>query len=257
MQASLFEGIEQNEIYIGKSAVKSPVFYRDLTFDAYIFACDERSATARLPSTAYSPIRLPFGKCLSALLCLEHRDTDLGAYNEVALCLPLAAFGPHLLPDWLTALREAGHSKLHAHILHLPVSSELAMRGGVDYFGYPKFLAGVAFRQAGNTRICELTDQDNKFLSLRISSDSGRGFALGQKRMSFFSYPIKDSRTLCGKFEIEFDDLQINLFPHLQHLEIGNSEMAEAASLLLQHPVAHISSRIARGILHLPEEINE
>lgn len=253
---SFFEGVEQTEIQIGESPVKSPVFYRDLSFDAYIFACDERSATARLPSASYSPIRLPFGKCLSALLCLEHRDTDLGAYNEVALCVPLAGFGPHLLPDWLTALREAGDSKLHAHILHLPVSSELAMRGGVDYFGYPKFLAGVAFRHAQTARICELTDHDNNFLSLRISTDSARGISLGPKRISFLSYPIKNSKTLRGTFAMEFDDLQINLFPHLQHLEIGNSEMAEAASLLLQRPIAHISSRSTRGILHLPEEIH-
>lgn len=93
MQASLFEGIEQNEIYIGKSAVKSPVFYRDLTFDAYIFACDKRGATAR-PCTRVFADQAAVRQVLSALLCLERRDTDLGAYNEVALCLPLAGFWP-------------------------------------------------------------------------------------------------------------------------------------------------------------------
>ncbi len=252
MKTSFFDGIEQTQIRIGEALVNSPVFFRDLSFDAYVFSCDARSAVARLPSGNYSPIRLPFGRCLSALLCLEHRDSDLGPYNEAALCVPLSAFGSHLLPDWLTVLREAIDGKLHAHILHMPVNSELALRGGVDYYGFPKFMAGVAFRHMQNVRACELTDRENKFLSLRISPERERGISLGARNITFCSYPVKAGKPLLGRIDMQFDDLHANFFPRLEHLEIGNSEMAEAASLLLQHPIAHISSRTARGILRLP-----
>ncbi len=33
----------------------------------------------------------------------------------------------------------------HTYTLHLPENSELAVRTGIDFFGYPKFLASVNY----------------------------------------------------------------------------------------------------------------
>lgn len=115
-----------------------------------------------------SAYQAAFCKCLTALICFEYRATDVEPYNEVALCVPLAGFGAHLLPDWLFSFLDLSLRTLHAHIIHLPVNTDLALRGGLDFFGYPKFLAGIHFEDKQKKHSCELRDADDNFLTLRI-----------------------------------------------------------------------------------------
>jgi len=254
-EAAFFHGIAQKSVTVNSRNYTVPCFFRDFSIEAYIFACEAKNVRARLPHAGYAPIDFPLGFALSALICLEHRDSDLGAYNEVALSVPLGALGGHVLPNWLNALSEFGQSRLHAHILHLPVTGELALQGGVDIFGYPKFSAGVQYRVENGARVTELFDDSRNFLSLRIRPDVGLPFNIGHRRVTMYSYPIKNGRTLRANFAMEFDDLEVRIMPHLGKLEFGNGEMAEAASLLLHRPLLHFRAERARGILHAPEEI--
>lgn len=253
--SGIFKGVEQRSVTVNSRVYSDPCFFRDLSFEAYIFACDAKNARARLPRADYAPIEFPFGFALSALICLEHRDSDLGAYNEVALCVPLGGWGGHILPNWLKALTEFGRSKLHAHILQLPVTGNLALHGGIDIFGYPKFHAGVQYGLEKGSRVTELFDDTGSFLSLRICPDVGFAFPLGRRQLTMYSYPIKNGRPLRATFEMELDNVEARIMPHLGKLEFGNGEMAEAASLLLQRPLVYLKSERARGILYMPEQI--
>ena len=205
-----FSGVAQSAVAIGVRTFRAPVFYQDLSLDAYVFACDRRAALAFLPSPQHAPVSLPFDKVLAALMCFEYRATDVEPYNEVALCLPLAAYGSPLTGNLLSGLFDFARHTMHAHILHLPVDTELALEGGVQHFGYPKFLAGISYTNSATMRMCELQDAEQKFLLLRVSRRRNQGIALGRRELRFHSYPVLGGRQLRATFDLQFDDLYFN-----------------------------------------------
>jgi hypothetical protein len=54
-----------------------------------------------------------------------------------------------------------------AYILHLPVTSERARRGGVEMAGYPKFIADISFTQGKGYTTCTVAENGRRILSLR------------------------------------------------------------------------------------------
>lgn len=243
-------------LLMGGLQVKTPLAYRDLSLDALLCGADYRTVKKFLPNNNYAPVLYAPGRALTALLCFEYRDTGIEPYNEVALCIPLAKYGGHFFPSLLSALSDFSANKLHAHILHLPVNTDLSLKGGVEVFGYPKFLADIRFYSDGRRRTCEILDRDERFLLMRMSTDTRSGFAWQKSRFRFHTYPSKAGHTLKTTFDMEFDDLRVNPFPKRFSLELGNGEMSEAASLLLERPLFTLSVGRGRGLLHLPEVIH-
>lgn len=238
-----------------QAAVHSAIFDH-LNFDAYVFETEVKVARAFLPSAEYSLVEYPFGKCLTALLCTEYSSTDGKTYNEMALCLPLAAFGPHLLPNWLSALLDFRLNTLHAYILHLPVHTGSVLQSGPEAFGVSRILAGISYSKKGNVLSCGLTDSDDRFVALRISPPRSEGFSLGPQALKFYSYPVREGHTQRMTLSTHFADLHINPYVRSIRLETGNGEMAEAASLLLKRPVMALRAYGGHGIFNAPELLN-
>ncbi len=75
--------------------------------------------------------------------CFEYRDTDLGPYNEVGLCI--AAVAP-------------GDTEPALYVAHLPVNTVETDRIGRALWGYPKFVADIDIR--GDARAFKTTLRD-------------------------------------------------------------------------------------------------
>lgn len=248
--SSILNSTRQSRVEMTGRGFPAPVVYADLSFDAFIFECDRQVAENFLPSRHYPLIRLPFGKCLTALFCFEYRRTDIGPYNEMALCIPLAGHGEHILPDWLFSILDLHLRTVHVHVVHLPANTERALKDGLNFFGSPKFLAGIHFENKNKRHSCELWQANEEFLSLRISRGRRRGIQSGRQEMTFCAYPEKSGQTLRTTFQLQCDDMHIDFLPRHVILETGDGEMAEAASLLLKTPLLSVYSNHARGILH-------
>jgi hypothetical protein len=89
--------------------------------------------------------------------CFEYRDTDLGPYNEVGLCIPALA---------------PGESEPALYVMHLPVNTAETDRIGRALWGYPKFVADIDIR--GNARAFSTTLRD---LSGSLIASLEGGFA--------------------------------------------------------------------------------
>lgn len=234
----------------------APVLYTDLSMDAVVCHVDKAIAQKFLPSKNYVPLTYMPGQVLAALLCFEYRATGIEPYNEVALVLPLAKYGQTFFPGVLSALSELSTNTMNAHVIELPVNTEFSLRGGVEVFGYPKFLADIQFLNEGRRRTCEIRDNEERFLLLRMGLDAHSGFAFGKTRFVFHTYPIRHGHTLKTTFKMEFDDLRINPFPKKFSLELGGGAMAEACNLLLRHPLLTLSVKKGKGALELPEVLH-
>jgi hypothetical protein len=54
-----------------------------------------------------------------------------------------------------------------AYVWQLPVTTEIARVGGVELYGYPKFIADIEFEKEADQLTCHLSEDGNKILCLR------------------------------------------------------------------------------------------
>lgn len=165
-QSAFFEGVPQLDATLAGEAAKLPIFYYDGTAQTAVFPARLGAVRGLLPDPRFVPARLAPGLGAIAVSCFEYRDTDIGAYNELAIAVVLK--DPRLpfnLPGRALAagLRD---KQLHAWVQHLPVTTEIARAGGVEFYNYPKFVGSIEFEERGSRRICRLGEGDERILSL-------------------------------------------------------------------------------------------
>lgn len=173
-----FSQVVQTEMPYEGHVFKSPFFIRDANVIGAFFLCDYDQA--KVLCAPHRPLKLPFGKALFAVNCIEYKDTDIGPYNEVALSV------------LVQPLRSLVRAKFHAHIIHLPVSTELSVAGGKGLLHYPKFLADITFRDTGTHRICTLRDKATLDLILELEcpklKKKKRRLGLWKRQLSVDTY---------------------------------------------------------------------
>lgn len=193
-----FSPYPQKEISIRRYKGKSPLFYRDVHLMGAIFAAEIERIREALPDGQYHPLSILPGKGIVAVHCVEYKDCDIGPYNEVSLSIPVRDPRLTILPSPLAVLRSLLTRRYHAYVKELPVSTEAALYGGIDFFNYPKYLADVSFRETADHRVCTLRDKQSMDLILEFE---GRKIKTKKSPkplnvLSLSTYPRKENRTL-------------------------------------------------------------
>ncbi len=249
-----FEGVAQVDAEIAGQSAKVPVFYYDSSAMTALFPARYRELRRLLPDPRFVPARLAPGLGVVAVGCLEHRDSDLGPYNELGILIPLSQPADRVnLPG--RALVQASRSgQVHAFVQHLPVTTEIALRGGVDFYNFPKFVAAIDFEDDAERRRCRLLEGREPILTLT----GARLAATGRARQQYFLHLWMDGQP--QQTEFKFEQLQV-----ATTLRLG------AATLELggRHPIAKELDRLLvsrrslqyeyaprlEGILYGPEHL--
>jgi hypothetical protein len=220
-----FDGISQVELEIAGEQAKMPVFYYDTAAMTALFPARYRELRRLMPDRRFAPALLAPGVGLVAVSCLEHRETGIGAYGELAISVPLNEpwFRPNLPGRAL--LEGARRRQLHAFMLHLPVTTEVALRGGIDFYNFPKFLAGIEFDEDGGRRRCRLAEGKEQILSFsgeRLQTRPPR-----QAELQYFFHLWMDRQP--QQAEVKFNQLEaaMSLRPGAATLELSG-----------RHPIA-------------------
>jgi hypothetical protein len=132
-----------------------------------------------------------------ALHCLQYCDTDVGPYSEVSLAVAVKRPGERRP---LTMLRALALRQFAGFVVDLPVSTEVAVAGGLDYFGFPKWLADFQHEETDNERRCRLLDRQTgelvyAFTGRKLRTRT-RGLAVrsplsrAPETIMFRSYPV-------------------------------------------------------------------
>lgn len=126
--------------------IELPIAYRDGSLFGCFYRVNLHLAASLIPTHNLEPIR--FGnKAIASLIGFEYRDTSIGPYGELGVSILArssgtcdSAFRALLSPD------SATHSAWY--VVTLPVTTEVARAGGVDIWGFPKYLCpiGTEFR---------------------------------------------------------------------------------------------------------------
>lgn len=253
-RSPFFDGVAQSEVTIAGKAANVPIFYYDGTATSAVFAARLGALRRLMPDPRFSPARLAPGLGAMAITCFEYRDTDIGPYNELAISVVLNE--PWFLPNLpgralIASLRRR---QLHAWVQHLPVTTEIARAGGVDFYNYPKFIAGIDFTQSDRTRTCRLSEGAEHILTLtgeRIATPRAEQFQL-------FSHLYMDRQPQSSEFKINTSAMGVSLNPRTAALELGERHpiARELASLLVgRRPIQYQYLASFEGILYGPEHI--
>ncbi len=253
--ANLFTGVVQKPISIRHWSSFSPLLYRDLSMMQGIFLADLDAARALLPSTRLRPVVGLPGKAVVAVNCFQYKDTDVGPYNEVGVSVAVQVDGG--LPGPLALARSKLTRSYHGHVLELPVNTEIALAGGLDYFNYPKFLADISFREDGDLRICRVTERDTGEMIFNL-----RGKLIRTRRrkpdkgpvpVHYFSYPVKDGGLLRARLVLDALEQGYSFLGSGLQIEIGEHPRAACLrKLRLGRLVEYVYAPRCQAILYEP-----
>ncbi len=250
-----FEGVTQSDVVIAGQSAKVPIFYYDGTATSAVFPARLGALRRLMPDPRIAPARLAPGLGAVAITCFEYRDTGIGPYNELAISIVLNE--PWFLPNLpgralISSLRRR---QLHAWVHHLPVTTEIARAGGVDFYNYPKFIAGIDFEESEGRRDCRLSEGAEHILTLtgkRIPAPRSEQFQL-------FSHLWMDRQPQGSEFKINAKQMGVSLSPGAARLELGERHpiALELAGLIVgRRPVQYQYLPSFEGILYGPEHLS-
>jgi hypothetical protein len=227
--SDFFQEIEHREMPWGQRSFFIPVvfYYDTMRLDTF-FLAPRGKLQALMPSPRMHPIRVTPWHGIVTISTMEFRDTDLGPYNEVAISIPFTM--DKASPLFAGILRKSrGEPNIYIH--RLPVTSEIARDSGVEFAGYPKFLAGIKFEKQADWITCHLAEADQTILTL-----AGRRLETHQvprSRVNFFttrngrilrSTGISNERLLARSKDRSHVRLELGDHPiaqELRELELG------------------------------------
>ena len=196
MSQGFFDNLVQWDFTRKGTTRKLPYLYYDVMSFAAIYTAKSSKIKALLPSQDFRPVELRPGRCLIAFACFEYRKTDGPPYNEVSLSF-LVTFKKRQIPG-LTAARMLLSRAIELYVWQLPVTTEQARAGGVDLFGYPKFIADIEFENDGKWGTCLLAENGQEILRMRGRNlDTKRG-----KITRYITYAVENGKPLMAEVRI-------------------------------------------------------
>ncbi len=256
MQRSpFFEGVTQMDATLIGQTVKLPIFYYGGTSIGAVFPASLARLRRLMPDPRIRPARLVPGVGALAITCFEYADTDIGPYNELAISVLLCE-PPHVVNLPARAIVSGLRSRqLHAWVHHLPVTTEIALAGGVELYNYPKFIAAIDYEQSAARRTCTLAQGAEHILTLQgdlIETPRSERFQL-------FSHLWMDRQPQSSEFQINARAMGVSFDPRRASLQLGSRHPIAReldALLISRRPLQYQYIRSFEGILYGPEHLS-
>jgi len=254
-RSPFFDGVTQSEVTIAGQPAEVPIFYYDGIATQAVFAARLGALRRLMPDPRFSPARLAPGLGAVAITCFEYRDTGIGPYNELAISVVLNE--PWFLPNLpgLAVVSSLRRRQLHAWVQHLPVTTEIARAGGVDFYNYPKFIAGIDFEETATRRVCRLSEGAEHILTL-----SGARIATPRSQeLQLFSHLWMDRQPQSSEFKINAIEMGASVRPGAASLQLGERHpiARELAHLIAwRRPLQYQYMARFEGILYGPEHLS-
>ncbi len=218
-----FDGVRQVELSLRGEQHKLPAFYYDSSSMMALFPARLAALRAMMPDPQYVPARLAPGVGVMAIACFEHRDIDIGPYNNMAIAIPLNVPSTEANLSGRALGRSLRSRQFHSFIYSMPESSETAVVGGIEFFNFPKFLAEVKFHDAHDERMWTLAQGHEHILMLK-------GRRIPAKRTAtvrHFNHLWMDGQAQTAEFKMHQRKVGFAIGPGPVTLELGN-----------RHPIA-------------------
>jgi len=252
-KSTFFEGVVQWELANEKLDFKGklPVFYYDNTTMTAIYTASTTMVRRLLPRPDMHPVEAMRGRALVAFTAFEYRNTDIDPYNEFSISFPIT-FRKKSIPV-LTVLAMMAKRYFTAYVWQLPVTTERARIGGVEMYGYPKFLADITFSHEGDKLVCRLAEEDRHILTLK-----GKKLRTAPEKVNRFkTYSIKDGVPLAANIYMNPREFGKSINPRSAELIWGDHDIAHQlrSISLSEKPIFYQYMPLMEAILFGPRNL--
>ena len=184
---SFFKNVSQIDADFNGEPAKIPVFYYDTTALSGIFLARMSALKKFMPKKPYFPSPVFPGIGAIAITCFQYRDTDIRPYNEISISIPMTYRSRSFVPGaaLISGLRTR---EFHVFIHHLPVTTKIALDGGVMVYNYPKFLSTIEFEEKDGNTVVTLAENGElifRIVAAKIPAEASKVFR-------YVTYPVKD-----------------------------------------------------------------
>ncbi|HHO76025.1 MAG TPA: hypothetical protein ENN05_06305, partial [Deltaproteobacteria bacterium] len=150
----------------------------------------------------------------------EYRDSDIDPYNEFSISFPIT-FQKKNIPG-LTVLSMMARRYFTAYVWQLPVTTERARVGGVEMYGYPKFLADIVFADEGSMLSCTLSEGNRNILTMK-----GKKLKISPEKVNRFkTYSIKNGVPLAANVYMNPREFGKSISPKAARLILGDHDIS-------------------------------
>ena len=160
-----FEDTPRKSLDMAGQSLEFPVFYYDVRFVVATFTAKASALRKFLPHSKFKPIQIWPGVGMLGIAAFEYRDTSVGPYNEIAITIPVK-FPPKFMMPGLFAIKMMHKNLFPVYIHDLPVTTEIALKFGIHFYDYPKFLAEITFQDLDESLEVTLKENDDLILKL-------------------------------------------------------------------------------------------
>ncbi|UCF10810.1 MAG: acetoacetate decarboxylase family protein [Candidatus Bipolaricaulota bacterium] len=164
--STFFREIEHVQFPWRDRSIPIPAFYRDAGYFGAAFLTPLAAIRERLPSTRLHPVRIAPGTGLTTVTVIEYRDCDIGPYDEISIGFPVTIDRETSLLSRILPLRAP---QMMSYILHLPVTTEFARDAGVEFYGFPKFVARIVIERDDGRWTGRLGEGGREILDLTVN----------------------------------------------------------------------------------------
>jgi hypothetical protein len=254
MPEDFFAGVDQLEAEIAGVRGKMPVFYRDARCFTLMLPARLLALRRLLPDPRFVPAQVLPGIGTVNLTAFEYYDTDIDPYNEFSVSILLNSNQFLQIPGY-NALRQMLQNCFYAYIHHLPVTTEVALEGGIQLYNYPKFMASIDFSDTEEWVTCQLAVGGDL-----ICRTKGR--KIPAPRSDAMKY-------ICHLYQYQqpqYAEMKVNARRYGMAWGQGNAELEvgtahpvarELSSLLIsEKPLVYIYVPSMQAILYSPEHIS-
>ena len=160
-----FEDTPRKSLDMAAQSFEFPVFYYDVRFIIATFTARTTALSKLLPHPKFKPFQIWPGVGMLGIAPFEYRDTSVEAYNEIAITVPVK-FPPGFTMPGLFAIKMMRKRFFPLYVHHLPAATEIAVKLGIHFYNYPKFVAEITFEDRDEKLEVTLKDNDDLILKL-------------------------------------------------------------------------------------------
>ncbi|MEW6201302.1 MAG: hypothetical protein AB1546_04960 [bacterium] len=250
---SFFKNVFQVDGLFGGEPAKVPVFYYDATAITGIFFARMSVLKRFMPKKTYFPSSVCPGIGAIAITCFQYRDTDIQPYNEISISIPMTYRSHCPIPSaaLISGLRR---NEFNVYIHRLPVTTKIALDGGVIVYNYPKFLSSIDFEEKDGETVVTLAE-NGEFI-LRVFAKKIPAGA--SKVYRYVTYPVKDDCAQHADVLLYAKKFGQTFNPKTMRIELGEKhEMAKELkrALLWRRPMLYQYIPEFQSILYGPSRL--
>jgi len=199
MKGDIFQNIAQVEYSIIGQKTKKPLifrlpcFYYDNFAMIAFYSASTKLVQQYLPDKRMHPLEIKPGRSVVSFAAFEYRKTDINPYNEFAVTF-MISFDKIVFPLF-SLMSQKFRKEYELYVRHLPVTTDIALQGGIDLYGFPKILAGIDFTRSSSSVQCSITEKKKHILTLEgpVLPTDNKGHSSYKK-----FYPVHNGITIRG-----------------------------------------------------------